>query len=75
MDGVRRFSSEAEAIAFDASLFRPVHPSPIAGSLPSAAAGDGIYTYETRGGTRGDAEHDHDNQRRRPGSEDPAEIG
>jgi hypothetical protein len=49
---VRRFRSEAEAIAFDASLLRPVRRPPLAASVPTPAAGDGIYAYETRDGTR-----------------------
>lgn len=49
---VRRFHSESEAMAFDASLLRPVHPRPIPASVPPAAVGDGIYAYEIRGGTR-----------------------
>ena len=49
---VRRFPSEADAIAFDASLRRPLRPTPTAASIPSAAAGDGIYAYGTRAGTR-----------------------
>ena len=49
---IRRFRSEADAIAFDAALLRPLRPAPIAASVPSAAAGDGIYAYETRGGIR-----------------------
>jgi hypothetical protein len=49
---VRRFRSEADAIAFDASLRRRLRPAPTAASIPSAAAGDGIYAYETRAGTR-----------------------
>jgi Ser/Thr protein kinase RdoA (MazF antagonist) len=49
---VRRFRSEADAIAFDASLLRPVRHPPIAPAMPTPAAGDGIYAYETRNGTR-----------------------
>ena len=49
---VRRFRSEADAIAFDASLRRPLRLTPTAAPVPSAAAGDGIYAYETRAGTR-----------------------
>jgi hypothetical protein len=49
---VRRFHSESEAMAFDASLLRPAHPRPIAASVRPAAGGDGIYVYKTRGGTR-----------------------
>jgi integrase len=49
---VRRFRTESDAIAFDASLRRSLSPAPTAASIPSAAAGDGIYAYETRAGTR-----------------------
>jgi hypothetical protein len=49
---VRRFLSEADAIAFDASLLRPMRRAPLDASVPTPAAGDGIYAYETREGTR-----------------------
>ena len=49
---VRRFRSEAEAIAFDTSLLRPVRRAPIAESVSPAPAGDGVYAHETRAGTR-----------------------
>jgi hypothetical protein len=49
---VRRFRLETDAIAFDSSLRRPLRPTPTAASIPSAAAGDGIYAYETRAGIR-----------------------
>jgi integrase len=49
---VRRFRSEADAIAFDASLLAPARRPPLAASVPTPAAGDGIYAYETRDGTR-----------------------
>ena len=49
---VQRFRSEADAIAFDASLRRPVPPAPIAAPVPTAAAGDGIYAYDTKAGVR-----------------------
>lgn len=49
---IQRFRSEADAIAFDASLLRPIRPAPIAASVPSAAAGDGIYAYDTKAGVR-----------------------
>ena len=48
---VRRFSSEADAIDFEASLIRPARGAPVA-PVPSAAAGDGIYAYDTRAGIR-----------------------
>jgi hypothetical protein len=49
---IRRFASEADAIAFDASLRGPVRRAAIADSVSSAPAGDGVYAYETRAGTR-----------------------
>jgi integrase len=49
---IRRFRSEADAISFDAALLRPVRRTPLSASALSQAAGDGIYAYETRGGTR-----------------------
>ncbi len=47
---VRPFSSEADAIDFDASLVPPIRSTPRA--PVASAAGDGIYAYETRAGTR-----------------------
>jgi hypothetical protein len=49
---IRRFRSEADAISFDTSLLRPVRRAPLPAPVTSRAAGDGIYAYETRGGTR-----------------------
>jgi hypothetical protein len=49
---IRRFPTEAEAIAFDASLLKPVRRAAIADSVSSAHTGDGVYAYATRAGTR-----------------------
>jgi len=48
---VRRFRSEADAIAFDASLLRPLRPAPISASLPSAARDGSTMTRSTRRGS------------------------